>query len=256
MAEAGDSRTVLVIGAGLLGGAAAIELARAGFAVAVADINLDAAKRTADTIVSDGGRAICLSVDICNEESIAAAVAKAGAFNGRLDGLYLNSYEGPIARQDADIVKIDLQVWRRSLEGTLTGSLIAMRHAIPLMLEHGGGGIVCTSSSDSFDSPPTRVAYPVSKFALHGLIRHVAARWGHEGIRCNVIVPGLVPPRLPNGEFPPDRKAFYEGFIARTPSKRGGEPRDVAGLVRFLLSDDGAWINGQVIGIDGGLILR
>jgi NAD(P)-dependent dehydrogenase (short-subunit alcohol dehydrogenase family) len=249
-------KTVLVLGAGLLGGAAAIELARAGFAVAVADINPDAAQRTVDGIVSNGGQAIALRVDIVDEASIATAVAQAGAFKGRLDGLFVNAYEGPIARRDADLMTIDLEVWRRSLEGTLTGSLIAMRHAIPLMLRHGGGGIVCTSSSDSFDSPPTRVAYPVSKFALHGLMRHVASRWGREGIRCNVIVPGLVPPRLPNGEFPPDRKTFYEGFIARTPSTRAGEPRDIAGMVRFLLSDEGGWINGQCIGVDGGLILR
>jgi NAD(P)-dependent dehydrogenase (short-subunit alcohol dehydrogenase family) len=248
-------KTVLVVGAGLLGGAAAIELARAGFTVAVADINLDTAGRVVDAILTNGGRATPLRVDIVDEASIAAAVALAGA-SGRLDGLFLNAYEGSVARKDADLVSIDLDVWRRSLDGTLTGSLIAMRHAIPLMLAQGGGGIVCTSSSDSFDSPPTRVAYPVSKFALHALTRHVAARWGREGIRCNVIVPGLVPPRLPSGEFPPDRKEFYEAFIARTPSTRAGEPRDVAGFVRFLLSDEGAWINGQCIGVDGGLILR
>jgi NAD(P)-dependent dehydrogenase (short-subunit alcohol dehydrogenase family) len=249
-------RTILVIGAGLLGGATAIVLARTGAAIAVADINPETRERISAAIRQNGGRALPLHVDIADEKSIAAATAEAAAFTGRLAGVYINAYDGPLARRDADLVDIDLDVWRRSLESTVTGTLIAMRHAIPLMIPHGGGGIVCTSSSDAFDSPPGRVAYPVSKFALHAIARHVAARWGRAGIRSNVIVPGLVPPRLPNGEFPPDKKQFYEGYVARTPSTRAGEPRDVAAMVRFLLSDEAEWINGQIIGVDGGLMLR
>lgn len=249
-------KTILVLGAGLIGGASAIDLVRNGATVAIADIDLAKAQSVAATIGAAGGKATALTVDICDEASIAGAVADAVAFGGGLNGLFVNAYEGLVARKDADIVAIDLDIWRRSLEGNVTGTLIAMREAIPHLLASGGGGILCTSSSDSFDSPATRVAYPVTKFALHALTRHVAARWGREGIRCNCIVPGLVPPRLPDGEFPPDKKAFYEGFVARTPSTRAGEPRDVAAYVRFLLSDEGEWINGQILGVDGGLMLR
>lgn len=251
-----DGKTILVLGAGLIGGATAIALADDGASVAIADIDADKAERIAATIRSGGARATALPADICDEASLRRAVAAAVAFGGGLHGLFVNSYEGLVARQDADIVAIDLDVWRRSLEGNVTGTLIAMRAAIPHILEAGGGAILCTSSSDAFDSPPGRVAYPVTKFALHALTRHVAARWGREGIRCNCIVPGLVPPRLPNGEFPPEKKAFYEGYVAQTPSPRAGEPRDVAAYVRFLMSDDAEWINGQILGIDGGLMLR
>jgi 3-oxoacyl-[acyl-carrier protein] reductase len=69
-------------------------------------------------------------------------------------------------------------------------------------------------------------------------------------------VPGLVPKRLANGEYPEDRKAFYATYEQRTPSTRLGTPQDVAAMVRFLLSEDAAWMNGQCIGVDGGLMLR
>src|SRR5690606_30991513 len=145
-------------------------------------------------------------------------VAEAVAFGGGLNGLYINSYDGKVARQDNNIVDIDLDIWRRSWEGNVSGTLIAMREAIPHIVSAGGGAVLCTSSSDAFDSPPNRVAYPVTKFALHALTRHVAARWGRDGVRCNCLVPGLVPPRLANGDFPPDKKKFYEGYVASTPS--------------------------------------
>src|SRR3546814_19443881 len=93
-------------------------------------------------------------------------------------------------------MEIDLAAWRRSLDVNLTGYLLAMRNALPHMLKSGGGGIVLTSSSDAFDSPSSRVAYPVTKYALHALCRHVAAKWGRQGVRCNVIVPGLIPRQI------------------------------------------------------------
>lgn len=245
-----------MLGAGRLGSATAETLAGKGAAVAVADINDGAVENVVETIRAKGGKANGFTVDITDEHSIEAAVRGSHAWAGALTGIYINAYEGPVARRDSDLVNIDLDDWRRSVEGTLTGTLIAMRHGIPLIVASGGGGVICTSSTDAYDSSPNRVAYPVTKWALHALVRHVAARWGKEGIRCNAIVPGLIPPRLPSGEFPPDRKEFYEGYIAKTPSHRGGEPADVANVVSFLLSDEGAWINGQCINVDGGLILR
>lgn len=251
-----DNKSVLVLGAGLLGGASAIRLAQEGAIVTIADFDTDKSEAVAVSIRESSGRATAIGADICDPASLAAAVAAAARFGGGLNGLFVNSYEGQVARQDNDIVDIDLDVWRRSLDGNVTGTLIAMREAIPHILASGGGCILCTSSSDAFDSPPNRVAYPITKFALHALTRHVAARWGREGIRANCLVPGLVPPRLPNGEFPADRKEFYESYVAQTPSTRAGEPRDVANYVRFLMSEEAEWINGQILGIDGGLMLR
>ena len=177
-----DGKNILVLGAGLIGGATAIEIGKHGASVAIADIDVDKAERIAAAIRSAGGRATALSADICEEASLHQAVTDAVAFGGGLHGLFVNSYEGLVARQDNDIVAIDLDVWRRSLEGNVTGTLIAMRVAIPHILEAGGGAILCTSSSDAFDSPPRRVAYPVTKFALHALTRHVAARWGRDRV--------------------------------------------------------------------------
>jgi len=250
-----DGKTVLVIGAGLLGAPAASTLAGAGASVVIADIDPAAAGRAATAIRDAGGVAHSVIIDLSDEASVAAGVSEAAAINGRIDGLFVNSYDPVASSRDRDLMEIDIGAWRRSLDVNLTGYLLAVRNTLPHMLKTGGS-VVLTSSSDSFDSPPTRVAYPVTKYALHALCRHVAARWGPDGIRCNVVVPGLVPRRLPDGSFPPERVAFYSRYEADTPSPRLGEPRDIAAMVRFLLSDDAEWINGQIIGVDGGLVLR
>ncbi|ALR20397.1 SDR family NAD(P)-dependent oxidoreductase [Sphingobium baderi] len=251
-----EGKTVLVIGAGLLGGPAAKALALSGGSVVVADIDHDAASRVAGEISDAGGKALPVVIDLSDEKSVESGVRDAAAFTGRLDGLFVNSYDPVASSQDRNIVDIDLAAWRRSLDVNLTGYLLAMRNALPFLLDAGGGGIVLTSSSDSFDSPPTRVAYPVTKYALHALCRHVASNWGRNGIRCNVIVPGLVPRLLPDGSFPPERVNFYARYQAETPSTRLGQPRDIAAMVSFLLSNEAEWINGQIIGVDGGLVLR
>lgn len=249
-------KAILVIGAGLLGGPTAIALAEAGASVAVADVDEGAAERAVDAIARAGGKGLALTIDLGDEASIAAGTEEAALFAGGINGLFVNAYDPVASSQDRNLIDIDLAAWQRALDINLTGYLLAMRFALPHLLRAGGGGIVLTSTSDAFDSPPARVAYPVTKFALHALCRHVAARWGAKGVRCNVIAPGLVPRRREDGSFPPERAAFYARYEAETPSTRLGEPQDVAAMVRFLLGDQAEWINGQIIGVDGGLVLR
>ena len=99
----------------------------------------------------------------------------------------------------------------------------------------------------------TRVAYAVSKSGLHALVRHVASRWGKRRIRANAVAPGLVMTDPVRRSMTP---AQIESVLAITRSDRLGEPDDIASAVAFLCSDDGAWINGQVLSVDGGVTMR
>ena len=120
-------------------------------------------------------------------ELIAAAV---GEFGG-LDGLFNVGADMRALRGDTDVVDIDLAVWDRLLTVNLRGYLLTMRHAIPHLLERGGGAIVNTSSAAAFQGEPARPAYAAAKAGIGALTRHVATRWGREGIRCNAVAPGF-----------------------------------------------------------------
>jgi NAD(P)-dependent dehydrogenase (short-subunit alcohol dehydrogenase family) len=129
-----------------------------------------------------------------------------------------------------------------------------MKHAIPLMLARGSGVIVNMSSAAAFQGEPTRPAYATAKAGIGALTRHVASRWGKEGIRCNAVAPGFTATEAIRSV--PQWPDLQASALKRIRGTRVGEPTDVAALVAFLMSDDGGWINGQVLNIDGGTVLR
>ena len=110
-----------------------------------------------------------------------------------------------------------------------------------------------TSSAAAFMGEPERLAYAVSKNGLHGIVRHIATRWGKRGIRANAVAPGLVTTDPERHPLTGEQRAAVLGI---TRSRRLGEPRDIAAAVAFLMSDDGEWINGQVMSVDGGVTMR
>jgi NAD(P)-dependent dehydrogenase (short-subunit alcohol dehydrogenase family) len=154
---------------------------------------------------------------------------------------------------DSDAVDVPLEIYDRTLAVNLRGHLLCTRHAMPALLARGGGALVYTSSGAAFMGEPSRVAYAMAKSGLHALLRHVASRWGKQGIRANAVAPGLVMTETV-------RRAMSEEACAQvlaiTRSPRLGTPEDIAAAVAFLLSDEAEWINGQVISVDGGVTLR
>jgi NAD(P)-dependent dehydrogenase (short-subunit alcohol dehydrogenase family) len=144
-------------------------------------------------------------------------------------------------------------IWRRTLEVNLLGFALTCRAAIPLLLARGGGAIVNTSSGAANGGEPTRPAYAASKAGINALTRHIASRWGKEGIRCNAVMPGLVLSETLQRE---DNRQLHAQALAVAKSPRLGVPADLANVVAFLLADDAEWINGQAWAIDGGMSLR
>ena len=195
-----------------------------------------------------GGRAIGLLCDVRREESVVAFVERAVTEFGTVDAVDHNAaWSHP--RLDTDAVGVDLGVWERAIEITTRGALLLARHAIPVMAAGGGGSIVAISSGTSTIGESTRVAYGVSKAALNQLTRHLAVRYGRDGIRANAIAPGFILTETAATQVPADVQVR---LAEANPTRRLGTPDDIARVVVFLCSDDAAYVNGQVLHVDGG----
>jgi len=248
---------VMIVAGGAtgIGAETARQLAESGASVVVGDVALERAEQTAADIRATGGAAEAVGFDLGDEPSIAALVTGTVERHGRLDGLHLNGVDTSQESQvgDLDALDVDLDTWDRVLRINLRGYLLGIRFAVPELLAGGGGAIVCTSSGVSLVGEATRVSYGVSKAGINALVRHVASRWGKEGIRANAVAPGLV---LSDLMRTPEYEPLRNAVLKMTRSPRLGETSDIASMVRFLLSDEAAWINGQVISVDGGATQR
>lgn len=249
---------VIAGGATGIGRGTAIRLAEEGAKVVVGDIN-NAAAREAAALAgaagkSCGGKAIAVAFDMADDASVAALIKTAEDQFGGLDAIHVNAHDMATIPQDLDAVEIALPVFDRTLQVGLRGHLLCTRHALPPMLKRGGGSIAYTSSGAAFMGEPTRVAYAICKAGMLALMRHVARRWGKEGIRANAVAPGLVvTEQLQNqATFP----AMEKMVLAGMPSARLGKPSDIAAMIAFLFSEEGAWVTGQSIAVDGGSTMR
>ena len=154
---------------------------------------------------------------------------------------------------DSDAVDVALDIFDQTIAINLRGHLLCTRHAVPEILKRGGGAIVYTSSGAAFVGEPQRLSYAVSKAGINALMRHVASRWGQAGIRANAIAPGFV---LTDGARASVDDEAQATMLKMGRSPRLGLPEDIAAMVAMLMSDDGEWINGQVISVDGGITMR
>lgn len=247
-----DKVVVVAGGATGIGAGCARRLAEAGAIVVVGDLDGAGAEKTAAEIRDAGGVASSARFDIAVDDSVGALIDGAVAEYGHLHGVHVNAADlspGTIGR-DTDIVDIDLAVWDRTMTVNLRGHMLTARHAMPHLLAAGGGGIVFTSSADSLTGDPHRPAYAASKAGVNSLARHISSRWGKQGIRANAVLPGLVL----TGALRADGAAeIREHALAIGRSPRLGQPEDIAAMVALLLSDEGAWITGQTIEVNGGL---
>ena len=245
-----DGKIMIVAGGATGIGAATCErLASEGAAVMVGDINMAEAQVTAARIETAGGKAAPIHCDIAEEASVAAMVKATVERHGGLDAIHINAADLSIIGQDLDVLAVSMEILDRTIAVDLRGHVLCTRHALPELLKRGGGAIVYTTSGAAFIGEPTRVSYAVAKNGLHALMRHVAARWGKEGIRANAVSPGLVMSETALANLSAEQQASQ---LADAHSPRLGKPSDIAAAVAFLMSGDGEWVNGQVLVVDGG----
>lgn len=249
-----QGKAYVVAGGGSgIGAATAKRLVEEGAKVVVGDLDANKARELSLRLMQEGGESIGVAFDILDPESIKNLMESAVLRFGRIDGIHINSGEINMLHQDATVEDVSLDVFDQTLAVNLRGHMLCTRYAIPILKRNGGGSLVYTSSAAAFMGEPLRVAYAISKNGLHALVRHVATRWGKERIRANAVAPGLVKVDS-NREILTD--SAVKEVLRNTRSWRIGKPEDIAASVAFLMSNDGEWINGQVISVDGGITMR
>jgi 3-oxoacyl-[acyl-carrier protein] reductase len=241
------SRVAVVTGGSRgIGRACAVALGEAGWSVAVGFRSGEGeAKDVAATIEDAGGRAIPISLDTRDETAIAEAFRQVADQLGPVAGLVNNAG----VSRDGLAVKYATEEYDRTFAVNSRGSFLCSRAALRTMLRGRFGRIVNVSSAVALHGNAGQVAYAASKAAIVGMTRSLAREVGSRGITVNVVCPGLITTELTDA-LPEDARRF---LLDRTPAGRPGQPEEVAALVRFLMSDDAAYVNGAVLTVDGGL---
>ena len=252
-------RTALVFGAGSAGPgwgngkAAAVLYAREGANVVAVDMNEAAAEETRAIIAAESGTAIALAGNITRAADIDAVVARTLAAFGRIDVLHNN-----VGITDmGGLEEITEERWQRVMDINLTGVFLTCKAVVPVMLRQGGGAIVNISSlAGAAINRYPYFSYYASKAGLNHFTRALAVQYGKQGIRANVIMPGLMDTPLVREQIAgqhDDHDAMMRARDAMSPMGRQGTAWDVARASVFLASDDAAYITGVCLPVDGGL---
>ncbi|MGO9380910.1 MAG: SDR family oxidoreductase [Mycobacterium sp.] len=249
-----DNRTYLVTGGGSgIGKGVAAGLVAGGASVMIVGRNADrlaAAVKDIEVLKADGSIRY-EPADITSEEEAARAVEATTAWHGRLHGV-VHCAGG--SETIGPITQIDSEAWRRTVDLNVNGTMYVLKHAARELVRGGGGSFVGISSIAASNTHRWFGAYGVSKSAVDHMMKLAADELGPSWVRVNSIRPGLIRTDLvaPVTESP-ELSADYR---LCTPLPRVGEVEDVANLAMFLLSDAASYVTGQVINVDGGLLLR
>ena len=240
-------------GTGGIGSACSKRLAEEGAHVFVGDINLEAAEKTAAEIKAKGGKATAVRIDIGDEESVKAFVQAACGVDGGIDGFYVNAVDASASARDVDPISLDMADYDQMQHVNMRGYFLCTRHALPELLKRGGGCMLYTGSGAAYVGMPVKPVYSMIKSGINALMRHVARRYGKQNVRSNVVSPGLMVHEGVERAYTPQ---MLEGALAGVLVPRLGRPEDIAAMAALLLSDDGSYVTGQVICVDGGTCMR
>lgn len=241
----------LVTGAGQgIGKRVALDLAREGAAVTVNDIDPDAAKRTTELILNDGGRAVAVPGDVSQEKEVHAMVDQARTHLGSIDVLVNNAGISPKpGGAKTPVWEMSRDEWQSVVDVNLTGPLLCCRAVAPGMIEKQRGTIIFLSSQAAREYVDfVGCHYHATKAGLVGLTHSLAGELGPHGIRVCAVAPGRIRTELTTS-VPPE---VNERFLARVPLGTWGEPEDVSGAILFLCSTAAGYLTGVTLDVNGG----
>ncbi|HRH66206.1 MAG TPA: SDR family oxidoreductase [Bacteroidia bacterium] len=250
------NKVIIITGAGMgLGYAAAKELAAKGANLVLVDYNekslLDA-KAEISAAFPDV-KIITVVADVSKEDAVKNYVDEAVKAFGRIDGLYNNA---GIEGKQASITEYDVNISKKVIDINLMGVYYGMRYVIPVMQKQKFGRIVNVASVGGIRGVLNQMPYVASKHAVSGMTKNAALEYGRDGILTNAIAPGAILTPMVAEAFkqvnPDNPKAAETEYAQRNPTKRLGQPHEVAKLVAFLLSEENGYVSGQTIAIDGG----
>lgn len=251
------NKVVLVTGASRgIGAAIALAFAREGALVVVNyRSNEAAAGQVVDRCVEAGGDAWAISADVMDPAAVEAMVDEIMMETGRIDVVVNNALRAYRFNPDVRhrFQALDADAYRQQFDAAVQSACNVCRAVVPHMRQRAAGSIV-NMASDLIEHPVVPYHdYATAKAALVGFSRHLAADLGPSGIRVNCVAPGLVWPTDASRET---REALREQIAGQTPLRRIATPEDVTGPVMFLASDWSRFMTGQVLYVDGGLVMR
>jgi acetoin reductase-like protein len=254
-----DRRVAMVTGAGQgIGRAIALRLAREGFDVAILDVNAETARAVSDEVEAIGRRALTLVVDLLDVPAIELAVERVAQEWDHLDVLVNNAGNVPIT----PLMEIGEAEWDRVLDLNLKAAFFCLQAAGRVMMAQRGGCIINMTSISGLGPRPDQTHYAAAKAGVISLTASAALTFAPYGVRVNAVCPGIVDTPLTR-QIHLDRghlagisqEESLAHKVSQIPLGRIETPEDVAGVVAFLVSPDGAYITGQTIVVDGGMLL-
>ena len=241
-----DGKVALVTGSGRnIGRATVLKLAAAGAHVVVnARTNLAEAEEVARAARDRGARALAILADIARKDQVDAMVAQALSEFGRIDILINNA----AIRPHKPFTEVSVQDWEHVRGVVLDGAIYCTQAVIPSMVKNQYGRVLFFTGDGSFTGGSGRAHVSAAKMGLVGLARALASEFAAQNIRVNVVSPGSIDTRRDNPEWYQGRAPSAAGI----PLGRQGHVDEIAGTCLFLISDDGGFITGQTIHVNGG----
>jgi 3-oxoacyl-[acyl-carrier protein] reductase len=236
-------------GANGIGRAVSLKLASQGIAVVIADWEEKAAEETRAAILSRGGKAEAFRVDVRRAEDVKEVVAGVLQRHGRIDVL-INIAGGSIHRKR--IEELSWSEWKEVLDINLKGTFLFCREAAPIMIRQKRGRIINTASNYGVTGSALRTPYSAAKAGIIGFSKSLALEIAADGVRVNVVAPGPTDTPRVMANWTPELRRRREEEI---PLGRTGRPDDLAEAFWFLCSDESAWITGQTLHVNGGLVM-
>jgi NAD(P)-dependent dehydrogenase (short-subunit alcohol dehydrogenase family) len=233
-----------------IGEAIAKAFTREGASVVITGRRQGELDRVINEIEKEQGKILAVAGSVTDESHVEETVRRTVQQFGRLDILVNNAGVGDFGKR---LHEIDDATWAQVLDVNLTGVFRMTRAVLPYMLEQRKGAIVNISSVASLLGLPTLPAYAASKGAVDAVSRALAVDYAKEGIRCNVVNPGLIdtPMAAPLMSNPEQ----LNPILSHYPIRRAGKPEEVANMVLYLASDEAAWVTGGTFAIDGGMTI-
>jgi NAD(P)-dependent dehydrogenase (short-subunit alcohol dehydrogenase family) len=246
-----EGKSVIITGAGSgIGRAASLLFTKEGAKLIAVDRS-ESVKETAKLVSDAGGTVEAVMADAGSEKDVKAFIDQAVSKHGRLDAIWANAGVSgglvPLAEQT-------VEQWQEVLRINLIGPFLAIKHAMPHMIQQKYGSIVCTASVAGLKAGASGHPYAASKAGVISLVQTTAYSLSGTGVRINAVCPGLIETGMTKPIFDNAKQRGTDGKIGQlNPLKRAGQPHELAAMGLFLASDDASYVNGQAIPVDGGL---